>query len=83
MQAIRTRWHAPTNLSPTRISATCQAARIIRPQPDAAHHDDAHRLVAEELAAQLGWDQAEYYGRMIGGQLPDGDYVFVFTGREG
>jgi hypothetical protein len=38
-------------------------------------------FIAKCLAIKLEWFPSEYYGEMVIGGLKNGNYVFVFTGR--
>lgn len=78
MQAIQTRYHGPTNSRGSRISAKADAGRISIPYPYALSGVAGHKAAAVALCKKLGWDGAE---TLVGGQLPNGDYAFVFPGR--
>jgi hypothetical protein len=78
MQAIQTRYHGPSNTRGSRISAKADAGRISIPYPHELSGEACHRAAAEALCKKLGWDDAE---KLVGGQLPNGDYAFVFPGR--
>lgn len=69
MQAIITKFLGATNYRPARVSARCQAKRIIVSWDHALDVDDNHYKAAAMLAEQLGWDA---YGPLVGGGLPDG-----------
>lgn len=74
-QAIRTKYHGPTERRGSRYTATA-ASGIKCTIPAPLHLDGEerkHRSAAEALAAKLGWT-----GRMVCGGLSDG-YVFVFA----
>ena len=77
MQAIITKFLPPTNARGARIKASCVARTLTAPYNHALSGQAAHREVAEELARRLEWDEP-HYGKLLGGQLPSGDYVFVF-----
>lgn len=74
-QAIVTRFLGPTNTKGARLSASCDAKRIVVPWPYEKNATDAHCHAAHELASALGWR-----GVWVGGSLPskhkDG-FVFV------
>lgn len=55
MQAIRTRYHGPTNTKGSRISAQCEAGRIYVPYNHALSAFGNHATAARELLAKLGW----------------------------
>jgi hypothetical protein len=75
MQAIQTRYHGPSNTRGSRISAKADAGRISIPYPHELSGEACHRAAAEALCKKLGWDGVE---TLAGGQLPSGDYAFVF-----
>ena len=83
MQAIVTKYHGPTNTRPGRVSAKCEAARVIVEWDHALNVDDNHRRAAETLRDKLGWTQAAGYPPMHLGCLPQnvGGYVLVFEER--
>jgi hypothetical protein len=72
MQAIQTRYLAPTNFLGARIKATAAAGSVIISYPHELSGQACHRAAAEALAAKFGWKS-----KYLGGQLPNGDYVFV------
>ena len=83
-QAITTKFHGPTNHNGSRVSATCDAGRIIVHWDDALDVFQNHQRAAFMLALKLGWGvavdnqvlpTAEYW---IGGATKDG-YCFVDT----
>lgn len=78
MQAIITKYHGPTNTRGSRITAKCDAGSVTIPYPYELSGEDVHRKAAETLRDKLGWN-TEFYGNMACGQIPNGDYVFVFV----
>jgi hypothetical protein len=80
MQAIRTKYHGPSNVRGSRVSAQCDAARIIIGWDHRLNSDGNHANAAATLAAKLGWDK-DAYGELIGGTLHDGTHAFVFVNR--
>jgi len=78
MQAIQTRYFGPTNSRGSRIKATAAAGSITIPYPHELSGQAVHRAAAEALAHKLGWN-AEHYGQLLGGQLADSTYAFVFN----
>jgi hypothetical protein len=76
VQAILTKWLPATNTKPSRIKAMCATATITM-SADGGYQKD-HREVAEALCNQLGWND-KYYGKLMGGELPDGTFAFVFN----
>ena len=78
MQAIITKYLGPTNNKGSRIKASCAAGSITIPYPYELDTTMAHNYAANQLANNLGWNN-QYYGELITGQLPSGDYCHVFT----
>lgn len=78
MQAILTRFHGPTNTRGSRISARCDAGKLSIDYPHELSGEACHRKAAEALRDKLGWDEGSY-GKLASGQLPTGDYAFVFV----
>ena len=77
MQAIRTKYHGPTNTKGSRISAQCEAGRICVHYDHALNIEGNHKAACDALRAKLGWD-SEYYKPMVGGSF-DGAMYWVFT----
>lgn len=77
MQAIVTKYHGPSNTRGSRITAKCDAGSITIPYPHELSGSACHRKAAEALIAKLGWTD-EFYGKIAGGQLPSGEYAWVF-----
>ena len=82
MQAIQTRYHAPTNSSGARISAKCDAKRIILPWDHALNQAQNHEAAARTLILQMHWHrnhapQGESRPHWYSGALPDGSMVHV------
>jgi hypothetical protein len=73
MQAIQTKYLGPTNVKGARIKAISQAKSRIYSWEHGLSADDNHKLAAQSLAKELGWD----YGVWHGGQLPDASSVWV------
>ena len=72
MQAIQTRYLAPTNTRGARIKAWAQAGSITIPYPHELSGQAVHRAAALALDEKYGWKR-----QYLGGQLPNGDYAFV------
>ncbi len=72
MQAIETRYICPTNTRGARIKATAAAGSVTISYPHELSGQAVHRKAAEALRDKFGWN-----GELLGGQLADGDYVFV------
>jgi hypothetical protein len=78
MQAIQTRYFGPTNHRGARIKAWAQAGSITIPYPYELSGQACHRMAAELLALKCQWD-TPFYGELLGGQLENGDYAFVWN----
>ena len=78
MQAIQTRYLSPTNSRGARIKAWAAAGSITIPYPHELSGQACHRKAAEALAAKCQWD-TPFYGQLLGGQLENGDYAFVWN----
>ena len=72
MQAIRTRYHGPTNIKGSRISAKCEARTIYVGYDHALNIEENHRAACRELKRVMQWG-----GDMVGGNF-DGDWYWVF-----
>jgi hypothetical protein len=77
MQAIITKYFGPTNTRGSRIKAQCAAGSVTIGYPYELSGMDCHAKAAKALVNKLGWTDA-HYGGLLGGQLPNGDYAFVF-----
>lgn len=78
MQAIICKYFGPTNSKGSRIKAQCAAGSITIDYPHELSGQAVYRKAAEALVVKLGWDSV-HYGDLLGGQLPSGDYSFVFN----
>ena len=78
MQAIITKYLPVTNSRGSRIKATCAAGSITIDYPHELSGMAVHASAAKALVQKLGWGFA-HYGDLMGGQLPSGDYAFVFN----
>lgn len=78
MQAIICKYFGPTNSKGSRIKAQCAAGSITIDYPHELSGQAVYRKAAEALVTKLGWDDV-HYGGLLGGQLPSGDYAFVFN----
>lgn len=74
MQAIETKYHGPTNSKDSRISATCQAGRIIISCKDELNLEQNHIAAAVQLCVKLGWSYD-----FVSGTLKNENFVHVFT----
>ena len=91
MQAIVTKYHGPTNLRGSRISAKCERGRISIPYPhELKQGEECHRAAAAALIARFIREDVEKYGKeanppgrgwltpYVSGGLPDGTWAHVF-----
>lgn len=65
MQAIKTKYHGPTNSKGSRIIASCEAGKLVMPYIYALSNFENHKSAAAKLAARLKWEEARvggYYG---------------------
>ena len=76
MKAITTKYHGPTEMIGSRISASdSDGNRVYIPYDHALNSEEAHRKAAVAFCAKMKWSGAD---TMVGGSIKDG-YVFVFT----
>lgn len=74
--AILTKFHGPTATREPRVSATWGADRAsVEYDSTDGFGEPAHRKAAEAVLRKTGCPQ--FIGRLVGGALPDGRYVFV------
>jgi hypothetical protein len=78
MNAIQTRYFGPSNTRGSRIKATCETGSITIGYPHELSDMACHALAAKALVKKLGWTDS-HYGELLGGQLKNNDYVFVFN----
>ncbi len=71
MQAIRTRYHGPTNSRGSRIIAKCGAGSVTMPYNHALNLDGNHAAAARLMLERMGWT-----GIYNGGQF-EHDYYWV------
>ena len=76
-QAIRTRYHGPTNIKGSRISAKCEAKTIFIEYDDALNIDENHIAAAAKLTMAMGW-VGKNYGTTVAGVF-DRDYYHVMV----
>ena len=74
--AIITKYHGPTATREPRVSATwgTDRASVVYDSTD-GFGEPAHRRASEAVLRKTGYPQ--FIGRLVGGALPDGRYVFV------
>lgn len=80
MQAIQTKYLPMTNTRLSRIKATAAAGTITVSYDHSLDVEGNHRAACDALRAKLSW-VGDYYADMVGGQLPDGSYAWVFAGE--
>ena len=71
MQTIETKYHGATNVKGSRVSARCEAGRVILSWDHGLNIEDNHKAAAERLIRKLGW-----HGDYAIGATKRG-YVFV------
>ncbi len=72
-QAIRTRYHGPTDHHGSRVTASCDAGRITVPWDHTMDAVGNHASAAMALHDRLGWNE---HNQLAMGSTRDG-YVFV------
>jgi hypothetical protein len=78
MQAITTKFLAPTNSRGARIKASCDAGSMIIPFPCGLNDEQAHAAAAMALVRKLGWTPENGYNDQWHGGSVNGHYVFVY-----
>lgn len=78
MQAIITKWIAPSNVRGSRVKASCDAGSITLHWDDALGVDSNHHKAALTLCAKLGWT-----GKLASGGMPKAGYCYAFVTRNG
>lgn len=82
MQAIITKYHGPSNVTGSRISAQAAAGKIFVSYDHALDLEGNHQAAARELVQKLGWTTDRGYTETLHtGCLPSGDYCHVMTAR--
>lgn len=77
MQAIRTKYHGPTNTRGSRIVAKCEAGQLSMPYRHELNGDENHKAACDLLREKLGWN-TPYSAPMVGGYF-NGAYYWVFV----
>jgi hypothetical protein len=75
-QAIRTRYHGPTNTRGSRISAKCQGGTLSVPYDHALDDEGNHKAACMALVDKFGWARLARDGRYEAGVF-DGDFYWV------
>lgn len=78
MQAIQSKYIAPTNTKGTRVKAWCAAGSLTVPWDYNLSDNENHATAVNQLKGKLGWN-SPYYGMAHGGTLPNGDMCWVFV----
>lgn len=76
MQAIRTKYHGPTDHRSSRVTATAEAGKVTLTWDSDFDVEANHRRAALALCRKFGWLDASYYGPLFTGGLKD-SYVHV------
>ena len=75
-QVIITKYHGPSKVKGSRISArTTSGKRIIIDYDDSMNSEKNHYEVMKRLATLINWD---FYPKAVAGTLPGGSIVWVF-----
>jgi hypothetical protein len=78
LQAIVTKYHAPTNYRGARISARADAGKTSVAYDHGKSPEDNHKGAAQALAFECGWTAEKGRAPLVGGALPaNAGYVFV------
>lgn len=78
LQAIVTKYHAPTNYRGARISARADAGRVSVVYDHGKSPEANHAGAAQALAYDCGWTTEKGRAPLVGGALPaNAGYVFV------
>lgn len=80
MQAIQTRYFGPTNVRGSRIKATASAGSITVGYDHALNSEKNHEAAAIALIAKMEWQ--DVVDTLNGGQLKNGDWVWVMGGNK-
>ncbi len=77
MQSIITKYHGPTNVRGSRVSAKADAGRIVLDWDHALNADNNHVRAAQALAVKFGWT-----GDYVGGHLPQNNSAHMCFVRQ-
>ncbi len=82
MKAIETKYHGPSNIRGSRISASDQDGnRVILSYDSSLNSSENHRAAALALIRKMAWDKTSGYEGIVGGALAH-SYVWVFVGEK-
>ena len=76
MQAIITKSIGPSNTRGSRVKAVCSVGSITIPYNHEVSHFEVHKEAVNALLVKFGWKDQML--APFGGQLPSGEYVWVF-----
>jgi hypothetical protein len=81
MQAIVTKYMGPTDQRGTRIKATAAAGSVVMGYKYNLNIEENHAKAAKMLADKFKWlnPNAKQSYTLHGGQIPNGDYVWVMV----
>lgn len=74
MQAITTKYLAPTESKGARIKAECEAKSITVPYDHSLNTEGNHASAARSLSDSLGWSDT-----LASGMMKSGQYAHVFV----
>jgi hypothetical protein len=90
MQAIRTKYHGPTNNRGSRVTASCERGKLTVSWDPALNPENNHRRAAAMLLAKFAEEdvkqygetaEAHHWGDFITGETQDGTCVHVLVSR--
>ena len=77
LQAITTKYHGPTNIIGSKISAYYEGGKIILDWDHSLNPEENHRKAAFQLFEKLGWDKKS---ELVQGSLPKSSgYCFIMV----
>ncbi len=89
MQAIIAKYLPATNHKPSRVKASCERGSIVIPHDSGLSDPSPLRFAVAALVLRFAREDAKEYGTpidknpwlrpMVCGQIPSGEWVFVFT----
>ncbi len=90
MQAIRTKYHGPTNSRGSRVTASCERGKLTVSWDHALNPENNHRRAVAMMLAKFAHDDVKQYGGkvedhhwgdFITGEIEGGVCVHVLVGR--
>ena len=79
MQAITTKYLAPTESKGARLKAECEAKSITVPYDHSLNTEENRAAAARSLSDSLGWSDTPRYGKLASGMMKSGQYAHVFV----